>query len=75
MAQLALGACVGPVLGVILLMQSMKYLEAAVSQTFVALLPIVIIPFVMVIHKERVSIRAAIGAVIAVAGVAILFIK
>lgn len=75
MAQLTLGACVGPVLGVILLMQSMKYLEAAVSQTFVALLPIVIIPFVMVIHKERVSIRAAIGAVIAVAGVAILFIK
>jgi drug/metabolite transporter (DMT)-like permease len=75
MAQLTLGTCVGPVLGVILLIESMKYLSAAVSQTFVALLPIVIIPFVMVIHKERVSPRAAIGAVIAVAGVAILFIK
>jgi drug/metabolite transporter (DMT)-like permease len=46
-----------------------------VSQTFVALLPIVIIPFVMVIHKERVSARAAMGALVAVAGVAILFIK
>ena len=75
MAQMTLGAFVGPVLGVALLMLSMQYLEAAVSQTFVALLPIVIIPFVMVIHKERVSLRAALGAVVAVAGVAILFIK
>ncbi|MDP6633997.1 MAG: DMT family transporter [Phycisphaerae bacterium] len=75
MAQMTLGAFVGPVLGVVLLMLSMKHLEAAVAQTFVALLPIVIIPFVMVIHKERVSLRAALGAVMAVAGVAILFIK
>ena len=75
MAQMTLGAFVGPVLGVALLMLSMQYLTAAVSQTFVALLPIVIIPFVMVIHKERVSPRAALGAVVAVAGVAILFIK
>jgi drug/metabolite transporter (DMT)-like permease len=75
MAQMTLGAFVGPVLGVVLLMLSMRYLTAAVSQTFVALLPIVIIPFVMVIHKERVSPRAAMGAVVAVAGVAILFIK
>ena len=75
MAQMTLGAFVGPVLGVSLLMLSMQYLTAAVSQTFVAALPIVIIPFVMVIHKERVSLRAALGAVIAVAGVAILFVK
>ena len=75
MAQMTLGAFVGPVLGVSLLMFSMQYLTAAVSQTFVAALPIVILPFVIVIHKERVSIRAALGAVVAVAGVAILFIK
>jgi len=75
MAQMTLGAFVGPVVGVSLLMLSMQYLTAAVSQTFVAALPIVIIPFVMVIHKERISLRAALGAVIAVAGVAILFIK
>ena len=74
MAQTTLGAFVGPVLGVSLLMLSMQYLPAAVSQTFVAALPVVILPFVIVIHKERVSPRAAIGAVLAVAGVAILFI-
>ena len=75
MAQMALGSFVGPVLGVSLLMLSMQYLPAAVSQTFVAALPIVILPFVIVIHKDRVSPRAAIGAVLAVAGVAILFLK
>ena len=75
MAQVTLGAFVGPVLGVSLLMFSMQYLPAAVSQTFVAALPVVILPFVIVIHKERVSPRAAIGAVIAGAGVVILFIR
>ena len=75
MAQITLGAFVGPVLGVSLLIVSLQNLPTAVSQTFLALLPIVIIPFVMVIHKERVTLRAAIGAVVAVAGVAILFIK
>ncbi len=75
MALTTLGAFVGPVLGVSLLMLSMQYLPAAVSQTLVAPLPIVILPFVIVIYKERVSPRAAIGAVLAVAGVAILFIK
>jgi len=74
MAQMTLGAFVGPVLGVSLLMLSMQYLQPAVSMTFVSILPIVIIPFVIVIHKERVSIRAVLGAGVAVAGVAILFI-
>ena len=33
-----------------------------------------IIPFVVVIHKEKVSLRAIAGAIIAVAGVSILFL-
>ena len=74
MAQMTLGAVVGPVLGVSLMMLSMQHLQPAVTMTFVSILPIVIIPFVIVIHKERVSIRASLGAGLAVAGVAILFV-
>ncbi len=74
MAQMTLGAVVGPVLGVSLMMLSMQHLQPAVTMTFISILPIVIIPFVMVIHKERVSIRAVLGASLAVAGVATLFI-
>jgi len=74
MAQMTLGAVVGPVLGVSLMMLSMQHLQPAVTMTFISILPIVIIPFVMVIHKERVSIRATAGASLAVAGVATLFV-
>jgi drug/metabolite transporter (DMT)-like permease len=74
MAQMTLGAVVGPVLGVSLMMLSMQHLQPAVTMTFVSILPVVIIPFVIVIHKERVSIRATLGASLAVAGVATLFV-
>lgn len=74
MSLMALGALFGPVVGVSLLLLSMQLLPAAVSQTFVAALPVVILPFTIVLYKERVSPRAAGGAVVAVAGVTLLFI-
>ncbi len=45
------------------------------SQTFASALPVVILPLTILIYKERVSLRAVVGALIAVAGVAILFVK
>jgi len=74
MSLTALGALFGPVLGVSLLFLSMQHLQAGVSQTFVAALPVVILPFTIVLYKERVSSRAVLGAFVAVAGVALLFI-
>jgi drug/metabolite transporter (DMT)-like permease len=37
--------------------------------------PVLIIPFVILIHKERVSLRAALGALVAVGGVALLWLS
>jgi drug/metabolite transporter (DMT)-like permease len=37
--------------------------------------PVVIIPLIMIVHKEHPSYRAVLGAIIAVAGVAMLFIE
>jgi len=70
----SLGALFGPVMGVSLLTLSLRYLPSGVALTFVATLPVVILPFTMIIYKEHVTRRAAAGAGITVAGVAMLFL-
>jgi drug/metabolite transporter (DMT)-like permease len=68
----AIGATLGPFLGVSLSLWTLHYLTAGVAATFFSLVPICIIPFAILYHKERVSMRAIAGAVVAVAGVYLL---
>ena len=75
MAQMALGALMGPFLGVSLLLLAIQYIPAGVAQTLVAPVPVLIIPFVVVLYKERITLRAVLGAVVAVAGVAMLVLS
>jgi drug/metabolite transporter (DMT)-like permease len=67
-----LGSVFGPVVGVALLMLSVQCIPSGVAQTLASLTPVTILPLVMILHKERVSARAFIGAAIAVAGVGML---
>lgn len=69
-----LGAVFGPFLGVSLFMLSLKHTQTGVTSTIAATVPVLILPFVILIHKERVSFRAIFGAVLAVAGVALLYL-
>ena len=69
------GAFLGPFLGVSLSLLALHYITAGVASTITALVPILIIPSVMFVGKEHVSIRAFAGAIIAVAGVFLLFLK
>ena len=71
---MVLGAIMGPFLGVSLLMYAVTIIPAGLAQTFVSLSPVIIIPFSIVIFKERVSLRAMLGAVVAVCGVCLLFV-
>lgn len=68
----ALGAIVGPFLGVSLSLYTLHYLAAGIALTFFSLIPICIIPFSYFLHKEYVSVKAIIGALIAVSGVYML---
>ena len=70
---MAMGAVAWPFVGVTLLMFAIKLIPAGLAQTFVSLSPVMIIPFTAVIFKERVSLRAVFGALIAVLGVFLLF--
>jgi drug/metabolite transporter (DMT)-like permease len=69
------GAVVGPFLGVWMSLVAADRAPIGVAQTLCSLSPIFLLPFAATIHKERISPRAILGAVIAVAGSALLFFK
>ncbi len=73
MAQTSVGAFFGPFLGVALSLVAVKYTEAGVAATIMALVPVLIIPPAVLILKEKVSWQAGLGSLIAVAGSALLF--
>lgn len=69
----AAGAIVGPFAGMTLSMVAVAYTEAGIAQTLMSLMPVIIIPLVWIIYREKTSIRGILGAIMAVTGVAILF--
>lgn len=68
----ATGAFIGPFLGVSLSLMVLHYLSTGVASTFLSMTPVCIIPFSIYLHKEHVSLRAFLGAIIAVGGIWLL---
>lgn len=68
------GSLVGPFLGVWMSLEAFHRAPLGVAQTLCSLTPVFILPFVIFIQKERVTARAALGALAAVAGTALLFV-
>jgi drug/metabolite transporter (DMT)-like permease len=68
-----IGAFFGPFLGVSLSLVAIKYTYAGVAATLMALVPVLIIPVSVLLFGEKVSRTAVLGAVVAVAGTALLF--
>jgi drug/metabolite transporter (DMT)-like permease len=73
MARTSLGAFFGPFLGVSLSLVAVKYTEAGVAATLMALVPVMIIPLTVLVRKERVTARSVLGAIVAVGGAGLLF--
>jgi drug/metabolite transporter (DMT)-like permease len=72
MGIMTFGAFVGPFLGAILYMVAVRYCKVGVVTTIVNTMPVLILPFVVFLYREKVSPRAAGGAVVALVGVALL---
>ena len=68
-----MGTMIGPVLGVWLSLVAADATSVGIAQTLLSLTPLFILPYAAFVEKEHVSWRAVVGAVVAVAGVAILF--
>jgi len=74
MKHVAAGAVIGPFIGVTLSTIAAYLVEVGVAQTLMSLMPVFIIPVVWYTYKQRTSWRGVAGAVIAVVGVAVLFL-
>jgi drug/metabolite transporter (DMT)-like permease len=70
-----LGAFFGPYLGVTFSLIAISITNVAIAATLMAVVPIIMLPTVWFLFRERLSWRAIIGACIAVAGVGILFLR
>lgn len=68
------GAVTGPFLGVWMSLVAVKHTEAGVAMAIMSIVPVLVIPWVIIFFKEKVSLRAVLGAVLAVCGVFILFL-
>lgn len=70
----AVGAAVGPFLGVWMSLVAVKYIATGVAATLNAMQPVMVLPLVKGIYREQITIRAVLGAILAVGGSAILFL-
>jgi drug/metabolite transporter (DMT)-like permease len=71
---LALGALLGPVLGVSSSLLAVQHAEIGVASTLMALPPVIILPISYFVFKEKIGWQAILGTGLAIAGVAILFL-
>ncbi len=70
----ALGAFFGPFVAVTLSLIAIRETVAGVAASIMALTPVLIIPPVVLLRGERVGVGGVVGALVAVAGVALLFL-
>jgi len=75
LAQTSAGAFFGPFIGVTLSLVAVKYANTAVAATIMGTSPVLVIPIVAIVYKQKVTMRAVVGAIVAVAGVTILGLR
>jgi len=71
----ALGALLGPFLGISFSLIAVAHTDVGVAATLMATVPILMLPLARIVYGERLSWRGTAGAFLAVGGVAILFLR
>jgi drug/metabolite transporter (DMT)-like permease len=69
------GAFCGPFLGVTLSLTALTFIEAGVAASITAFYPVLAILLAARFHGERLTMRTLVGALVAVAGVVVLFMR
>ena len=70
-----IGTVLGPYLGITFSLVAIANTKVGIAATLMSTMPIIMLPYVRYVYKERLSWRAITGAFIAVAGVTILFVR
>ncbi len=69
------GTLLGPYLGVTFSLLAVEHAKVGIAATLMSTVPIIMLPIAKYVYKEDLNWRSIGGAVIAVAGVAILFLR
>ena len=64
----------GPFLGIYLSLEAVKYAPIGIASTLMGLAPLFMIPISFIVFKERITLRAIVGTLIALAGASLLFL-
>lgn len=70
-----LGSVLGPFLGISFSLMAVAHTTVGIAATLMSTVPIVMLPIVRVVHDERLTWEAVLGAFIAVGGVVMLFLR
>ena len=73
MVFILIAAVSGPVIGASLILVSLQFTSVGVSSTLANTTPIILIPIGYFIFKEKITVRAIVGTLVAIAGIAVLF--
>ncbi len=73
LVMLSLASLTGPVLGATLVLLSLQFTSVGISSTLTGTTPILLIPISYAVFGERVTLRAVIGTLVAIGGIALLF--
>ncbi|HHT21185.1 MAG TPA: DMT family transporter [Tissierellia bacterium] len=74
LAMSSLGALFGPFIGVTLSLYAVQRTNTAIASTIMSLMPVIIIPFSILIYKEKIQASEVLGAFVAIAGTAVLLL-
>ncbi len=74
LGHIALGATFGPFLGVWLSLVAVQATYVGVASTLMSLMPVIVLPILKWGFKEKITRRAVMGTLVALAGVALLFL-
>ncbi len=69
------GGMLGPYIGITFSLIAVKNTSVGIASTLMATVPVLMLPLLRVVYKEKITLRALVGALLAVSGVAILFLR
>jgi drug/metabolite transporter (DMT)-like permease len=72
--EITAGSLTGPVLGVVLSLEAIAHAPIGVASTLMSLTPVLLLPVSYIFFKEKITLRAVLGTMIALLGVILLFL-
>lgn len=75
MGSILSGTMCGPFLGIWFSMVAVAHTKAGIAATLMSLMPVMVIPVLYILYRQRTSAQSIFGAIVAVGGVAILLLR